>query len=96
MVDKKDDEFHLDDDWEEGEFEEDVYTDEGIEKLEEADEIDEVEAGIAEGFKHGKHMVYCAECGKLLVGENFVEEEINGDTFRFCTKLCAMRYEEKQ
>lgn len=92
----KKDEFSFNDDPEEGEFEEDVYSEKGREELEESDEIDEVEEGVALGFEEGSKMVYCSECGKLLVDDSIVEEEFNGEILRFCSRLCAMRYEEKQ
>ena len=95
MVKEHKDLFHEHDDMEEGDFDPDVYSDEGLEELEESDEIDELEEGFMDGYSHGSELVNCSECGKTLIGDKFIEEEFDGKVFRFCGKLCAMRYEEK-
>ncbi len=75
---------------------ENIYSDEGREELEKSDAIDELEEGFMQGYEQGEKMVECGQCGKMLVDDDFVEEEFSGDVVRFCSKLCAMRYEEKQ
>ncbi len=80
-----------DPDFEEGEHEGDIYDEEGREKLEEADEITEVEEGFVEGYEKGE--AKCAECGVVLVDEDFVEEELDGKYHRFCSAECASAFE---
>ena len=81
-----------DEDFEEGTFESDVYSEEGREELEEGDEITEVEEGFMEGYEEGEHQAKCAKCGKVLV-DNFVEEELEGHHYRFCSEECVKAFE---
>src|SRR3989338_5942768 len=82
-----------DPDFEEGKHEGDIYDEEGREELEEADEITAVEEGFVEGYEEGEHQAKCAKCGKVLVGENYVEEEIEDHHYRFCSEECASAFE---
>lgn len=82
-----------DPDFEEGEHEEDIYDEEGREELEESDEITELEEGFVEGFEEGEHQAKCVECGKILIEGNFVEEELEGHHYRFCSEECASAFE---
>jgi len=82
-----------DPDFEEGKHEGDIYDEEGREELEEADEITAVEEGFVEGYEEGEHQAKCAKCGKVLVGENYVEEELDGLHYRFCSEECATAFE---
>ncbi len=82
-----------DPDFEEGNHEDDIYDEEGREKLEEADEINELEEGFIEGFEEGEHQAKCAECNKVLVDEKFIEEEIDDQHYRFCSDECAYDFE---
>ncbi len=80
-----------DKDFEEGEHEGDIYDGEGRDKLEEGDEITEVEEGFVEGYEKGE--AKCAECGVVLVDKDFVEEELDGKYYRFCSTECASAFE---
>ncbi len=91
MVSKKP--LEQDPDFEEGEHEGDVYDKEGLEKLEEADEITEVEEGFMEGYEHGEHQAKCAECKVVLVDDDIIEEELDGKVYRFCSSECALAFE---
>ncbi len=71
----------------------DVYSEEGLEELEESDEINELEEGFMEGYEEGEHQAKCANCKKVLVDENFIEEELNGEHYRFCSEECASSFE---
>ncbi|MBI2148520.1 hypothetical protein HYU23_02475 [Candidatus Woesearchaeota archaeon] len=82
-----------DPDFEEGDHEDDIYDEEGREELEESDEINELEEGFMEGYEEGEHQAKCAECGKVLIGENFLEEELDGKHYRFCSEECAAGFE---
>lgn len=81
---------------EEGEFEEDVYTEEGQEELVENDEITDIEEGIMEGYEEGEHEAKCAQCKKILIDEDFIEEEIDGKHLRFCSEECATKFEKSK
>lgn len=76
---------------EKGEKEEDVYSEEGREKLEEDSEISPTEAAFMEGAKHKGEKGMCAHCRKVLDQEKdkIVEKEIKGRVLWFCSEECA-------
>ena len=83
-------------DFEEGTPDSDIYNKGGEEELVEDDEISDAEEGFMEGFEHGEHQVKCAECKKILTDleeDEIIEEEINNETYRFCSKECADAFE---
>ena len=69
----------------------DVYD--KAEKLEEADEIDELEEGFMKGYEEEEDKSSCSNCKKTIKDEEFVEEDLGGKTFRFCSTECADKYE---
>ncbi|MBI2574458.1 hypothetical protein HYV82_01080 [Candidatus Woesearchaeota archaeon] len=76
------------------EHEEDIYEEEEREKLEEEeDEITPGEEGFMKGYEEGSKMSRCAKCGKAIV-EDFVEKEIKGEVYRFCSNHCAESYKK--
>lgn len=87
----------IEENMESGELDEDVYSEEGREKLVEDDEIDPEEEGFMEG---------AAGCGQLgkdaLTGEplmdidNVVEIEIGGKRYRFVNAENAQKFREKK
>ncbi len=81
---------------EQGELEEDTYTQKGRKELLEEDEISDVEEGFSEGYEKGESEVKCQNCGKLLVDENVVEREIRGQTYYFCSITCAETFVKKK
>lgn len=85
-----------DPDLEEGNHEPDIYDEEGLEELEENDEITELEEGFMEGYEHGDHEALCAECRIELVDKDVIEEEINGEKYMFCSDECASKFEVKK
>lgn len=72
--------------------EEDIYYDEGTKGLEEADEITESEEGFMKGYNEETDPSKCATCKKILEDEEFVEEEIDGEYYRFCSESCANKF----
>src|SRR3989344_4071880 len=70
---------------------EDIYTEEGREMAEEDDEITAEEAGFMEGYEEGERLAKCQTCHKVLPDEvdEVVEEEYNGETYRFCSQRCV-------
>ena len=83
-----------DPDFEQGVHDGDLYDDKERQEEMYADEISDVEEGFVEGYEHGEHQSSCANCRQELV-EDFVEEEFNGHTYRFCSTECALEYEKK-
>ncbi|MBI4158809.1 hypothetical protein HY500_00955 [Candidatus Woesearchaeota archaeon] len=81
-----------------GDLDEDIYTEEGRDLAEEDDEISEVEAGFMEGYKEGEKIAKCSTCKQVLSDdpENIIEEEVDGDTYRFCSEKCAEIFNKKQ
>jgi hypothetical protein len=75
---------------------EDVYDEEGAEELEEAEEIDEIEEGFMKGYTESTDPTKCAQCGKLLEGEDIVEREIKDETYYFCSQECADEFESRK
>tara|TARA_Y100000310_G_scaffold335294_1_gene416927 strand:+ start:916 stop:1158 length:243 start_codon:yes stop_codon:yes gene_type:complete len=73
----------------------DVYGKGEAEAMEENDEITELEEGFIKGYNEGESMAKCAKCKKVL-GEEIVEEEIDGNSYRFCSSDCATAFEESQ
>lgn len=76
-----------------GDKEEDIYTDEGREVAEDDDMITNEEEGFMEGYDEGDRATKCARC-KTLLEEDFIEEEINGEEYRFCSEKCAETFKK--
>lgn len=77
-----------------GEKEEEVYSEEGREKLIEGDEIENWEEGFMEGAEGKGHRNSCSYCGKNLEEEVF-EREFDGKMRWFCSEEHAQRYADK-
>ena len=76
---------------------EEVYTEEGREKLVEDAEISPTEEGFMEGAEGRGEQASCAYCGKLL-GEdekNIIEREFDGEIKWFCSEEHAQKYAER-
>ncbi len=80
---------------EEGKMDEDVYSEEGREELEEDEEIKPEEEGFMQGYEEDAKMTMCPTCGKIL-GEEVVEKEIKGEIYRFCSEHCAEEFSKKK
>jgi hypothetical protein len=76
-----------------GEKDEDVYSEEGREKLEEDDELEPWEEGYMEGAEHKGEQGMCAHCRKVLDQEKdqIVEKEVKGRVLWFCSEECASK-----
>ncbi len=84
-------------DMEHGERDEDVYTKEGREKLEEDGEISPEEAGFMEGAAQAGQMGKDALTGEPLMDvEDVVEAEIDGRMYRFVSEENARKFREKK
>ncbi len=64
--------------------------------FEEGDKITELEEGFIEGYESAKDPSKCALCGKILRDENFIEEEIKGEYYRFCSPEHAEEFKKQQ
>lgn len=82
----------IEEDMELGKKEGDVYTEAGREVAEDSDEITDVEEGFMEGYEEGEDAALCANCQKVLE-EDFLEEERDGETLKFCSEKCVSEYE---
>lgn len=83
-------------DGKEKEDEDGIYSEEGREELiEEEDEITDLDEGFMKGYDEGEKAAVCANCGHAL-GDKFVEEEFNGEVYRFCSDECASEFEERK
>lgn len=82
---------------EEGKKEEEVYSEEGREKLIEGDEIEDWEEGFMEGAEGRGEQASCAYCGKLIGEdkENIFEREFDGEIKWFCSEEHAEKYAER-
>lgn len=79
-----------------GEEDEDVYTDEGLEQLEEDDEIEPWEEGFVKGAKDQGQMGKDALTGEPLVDiEKITELELNGKIYRFINQRNAQLFKHK-
>ncbi len=83
-------------DMESGEKEEDVYTQEGREKMEDEDEMTNVEEGFMEGASGGGQLGKDALTGEPLMGEETVELVIDGKHYRFVNSENAEKFREKK
>ena len=76
---------------------EDVYTEEGREKLVEVGEISPAEAGFMEGAEDKGELGNCATCGKPIgeARETVIERKIKGELYWFCCNDCAENFKKK-
>jgi hypothetical protein len=81
----------------EGKTDEEVYTEEGREKLAEDDEISPEEEGFMEGAEDRGEQTSCAYCGAMISEdkENIFEREFEGELKVFCSEDHANKYAEK-
>lgn len=87
----------IEEEMEEGKHDEDVYTEEGREKLVEDGEITETEEGFMEGEENRGEETSCAYCGKMISEDkdNIYERKFNGEIKVFCSEEHAEKYAEK-
>ncbi len=82
---------------EHGERNEDVYSEEGREKLVEDEEIDPEEAGFMAGAEAGGQLAKDALTGEPLMDiDDVVETEIDGQMYRFVNEENAQKFREKK
>ncbi len=74
--------------------EQSIYNEESREELTEGDGIDELEEGFMKGYEEEASMAECANC-KAILSDKIIEEEIDGETYRFCCEECATKFKEK-
>lgn len=77
---------------EKGEAEEEIYSEAGREELmEDEDEITDLDEGFMKGYDEGGKMTKCPICEAILE-DDFVEREIDGELYRFCSDEHAEKY----
>lgn len=80
---------------EEGDVEEDIYSEEGREELfDEEDELTDMDEGFMKGYEEGAKSAKCPICGEVIEYD-FVEREIDDDIYRFCSEEHADLYMKK-
>ena len=83
-------------DMEHGDKDEDVYSKEGREKLEDDDEIEPWEEGFMQGAAQAGQLGKDALTGESLMDvEDLVETEIDGKIYRFVSEENAKKFREK-
>lgn len=75
------------------EGDEDIYTEDDAEVLEEADEISEEEEGVVEGLE--EDLTKCAVCGKIITYHSPIELEIKGKHYFFCSSAHAEAFKKQ-
>jgi len=81
-----------------GEKDKDVYSEEGLEELEEDDEVEAWEEGFAEGAKEDGQLSKDAFTGEVLTTEDeddIVEMKIKGRLYRFLSEENAENFKKK-
>lgn len=48
------------------------------------------------GYEDGINETTCSNCNKLISGTDFIEEELEGKLYQFCSRECADRFELKK
>ena len=67
------------------EDEDDIYNKDVTEEMiNEEDEITDVDEGFMKGYESGEKVAKCPICKEVLE-DDFVEREIRGDVYRFCS-----------
>ena len=79
---------------EEEEKKEDVYSEEGREKLVDSDEISPEEEGFMEGADADGQGAKCRVCGKPILDKT-IEKEVDGNIYWFCSEKCATKFERE-
>ncbi|MDP2749263.1 MAG: hypothetical protein Q8O89_00340 [Nanoarchaeota archaeon] len=81
----------------EGLIDEEIYTEDGREKLMENDEIDDWEEGFMKGASGGGSSSKCINCGKVFIDETqIVSKDIDDREYWFCSEKCANVFERKK
>ena len=62
-----------------------IYSEQGREDQIDSDEITDLDEGFMKGYEEGEKMAKCPVCGVVL-GNDFVEREIDGEIYRFCSE----------
>jgi len=61
-----------------------IYSEEGRKNQIEEDEITDADEGFMKGYEEGEKMAKCPICREAL-DDDFVEKEIDGEIYRFCS-----------
>ena len=72
-----------------------IYSEKGREDQIEEDEITDLDEGFMKGYEEGEKMAKCPICGEAL-GDDFIEKEIDGEIYRFCSDEHAEEFIRKR
>lgn len=78
-----------------GDADEDVYSQEGRELLEEDDELETWEQGFIEGEEEGGQLGKDALTGVPLIGDKVIQVKFKGRIYRFANEKNAKKFREK-
>jgi len=78
-----------------GEREEDIYTEEGREVAVDDDTLTDAEEGFMEGYEEEENAAKCATC-HMVLDQHFVEKNIDGKHYRFCSEACAETFKVEE
>ena len=71
-----------------------IYSEEGREDLmDNEDEITDLDEGFMKGYNEESGSNKCKSCKKMLDGEEVIEKEVNGKTYKFCSQHCLTEFE---
>lgn len=57
-------------------------------------EEDSPDEGFIQGYEDEDKVEECAECGAAINPEKRVRKKIDGEDYKFCSKVCAQEFEE--
>ncbi len=75
-----------------GDGDAEVYEKEGLDDLEDDDEVDPIEQAFMEGYNDTSGLSKCAHCGKPLDEDKTIEHKIKGKKHWFCSTDCVDEY----
>lgn len=68
--------------------------DENSKKILEQEGLESSEEGFMKGYSDDETVEECAECGSAVDEEKKVAKEVDGETFVFCSEICAEDFED--
>ena len=77
------------------EEDEETYSGEGKKELQDEDELTDVDEGLMQGYEEGEKLAKCSYCKKVIEAD-FVETEIDGEIYRFCSDDHVEKFKKKK
>ena len=64
------------------------------EELLEDGEVSSEEEAFMKGYNNDEEVVECVECGSAIPPGKEVVKDVEGEKYKFCSKICADEFEE--